>query len=585
VQEDGLIHCRRAPDALKPGDVYEGFVCLKRSEKDAQWCEFRAPDDPVLKERERQRQEDWERTRRRGTKPNTNGATAHGANGAAHQGDDTDMEALARRFAAGLTPERSAELADALGLRPDVLARLPLLGYSPAKLHKDHDGPCWTMPEVNAAGKVTGIVCRYKDGRKPSLTGSGRGLALLREWDTGDGPIFAVEGHSDTLSCAALNLSVIGRPSNTGGVDYLAELLKGVPAEREIVVAAEWDANEKGRWPGLDGAKRTAARLAELLGRPVHWSLPPKGAKDVRAWTVAQQLAGDCLDSWHEAGQRLATALREKVQEAKPEPAAGFAWAPIDSATFAAADYRPSWLVRGLLVARQPAIVGGPKKALKTSLLIDLAVSLATGTPFLGKFVVPAPVRVAVLSGESGPFTLQETARRICEARGLSLADLAERLVWQFTLPQLAKGDQLAELGRGLRADGVKAAIIDPLYLSLLAGQGPNGAQASNLYDMGPLLLAVSRTCLDADCTPLLAHHARKHAAFEPIDLDDLAFAGVSEFARQWFLVSRRAKYEPGTGQPRPVEADRRGRRRGRRLAAGVGVPAGGRQGGVPSRH
>ncbi len=246
------------------------------------------------------------------------------------------------------------------------------------------------------------------------------------------------------------------------------------------------------------------------MRRPVLWSLPPTPAKDIRAWSLARKLPPDCADFWSEAGDHLRELLMAKAQEIKPEQvAAGFQWGPIDSATFAQTDYRPAWLVTRIIVARQPAVFGGPKKSLKTSLLIDLAVSLASSTPFLGKFHVPRSVRVAVLSGESGPFTLQETARRVCEARNLALADLAGNLVWQFTLPQMGRPPDLAALMRGLRDDGIEVVIVDPLYLSLLAGQVPGGARAENLYDMGPLLLAVSKACLDVGCTPILAHHAR----------------------------------------------------------------------------
>src|SRR5437764_12826055 len=114
-----------------------------------------------------------------------------------------------------------------------------------------------------------------------------------------------------------------------------------------------------------------------------------------------------------------------------PQPARGkpFQFRPRDSASFAREEYRREWLVEQILAAGQPAVLGGPKKTLKTSLAIDLAISLGSGRPFLGRFAVPRRARVAVLSGESGAATLQETARRVCAARGVELEDCD--VLWQ----------------------------------------------------------------------------------------------------------------------------------------------------------
>ena len=231
-------------------------------------------------------------------------------------------------------------------------------------------------------------------------------------------------------------------------------------------------------------------------------------------------------------------------QETTVDAKSGFGCGFIDSFALAGLDNKPMWLVQRMFVSGQPVIIGGPRKTLKTSLAIDLAISLASGTPFLGKFEVYQRQRVAVFSGESGDWTIRETAMRICASKGISLAALGNMLLWQFSLPQLGVPADLEALRAGLKAAGVNVLILEPLYLCLLAGID---ADASNLYKIGPLLMAIAKMCASIGVTPILCHHATKHSEVgQPLDLDKLAYSGIAEFARQWLLISRREEFVPG---------------------------------------
>jgi hypothetical protein len=266
--------------------------------------------------------------------------------------------------------------------------------------------------------------------------------------------------------------------------------------------------------------------------------------------SVVKKLLNDALD---DLGKRkfdygkFCEAVGAERQKLGGHTSSAYKFEPIDSATFANTTYAIEWLVKGMLVLGQPAVMGGAKKSMKTTTLIDLVISLATGLAFLGAFAVARKFRVAFVSGESGEFTIQETANRVCVAKGVPLNQVD--CFWDFRLPKLSLDAELAELTQGIKKRAIEVVVIDPLYLCLLSG---NNAQdvAQNMYKMGPLLLAVSRACLDAGATPILAHHTRMRLnnPHGPLDLEDLAFAGIQEFARQWLLLSRREAYQPGTG-------------------------------------
>jgi replicative DNA helicase len=232
----------------------------------------------------------------------------------------------------------------------------------------------------------------------------------------------------------------------------------------------------------------------------------------------------------------------------KKEPLpGGFIYRPMSSAELDSSDFRPEWAIRGISILRQPGAIVGGSKAMKTTLGIDAAISLGSASQFLGCFEVAIPRRVLFLSGESGEYVIQETARRICRSRGLQLADLTVK--WQCQLPKLAMDDELSTLKIGMEGDGIEVMFLDPLYLSLLAGS--QRIEASNMFEMGPLLYKIGRMCADIGVTPWFLHHTNRTGARknEPLELSDIAYSGIPEFARQWWLLSRRQPYNPGSGQ------------------------------------
>jgi hypothetical protein len=217
-----------------------------------------------------------------------------------------------------------------------------------------------------------------------------------------------------------------------------------------------------------------------------------------------------------------------------------FRWltaAELDSGAFA-----QRYLIEHVLVEAQPSGICGRFKTLKTSIALDLGLSLATGRPFLDHFRILKRAPFAFMCGESGLRALQETSQRICRSRGWSLKQV-EGFHLTSDLPNLDSPADLHEIRRFIVERDIKVLAIDPAYLCMdVAGD------AMNLFAMGHYLRPLGELCLETGCAPLVVHHNKHTDRRVPAELSDIAFSGFAEFFAQWILLARRRPFDAERG-------------------------------------
>lgn len=190
------------------------------------------------------------------------------------------------------------------------------------------------------------------------------------------------------------------------------------------------------------------------------------------------------------------------------------------------------WLAAGVWPADAYGVLAAEWKAGKTWADLDLTVSVASGTDWLGVFPIERQGPVLVFLGEGGPRKMERRLQAICESRGLKLADLPIHLC--FRSPHLRDGAQLAEIAGFLAAVPAVLVIVDPLYLAA------RGAKSSALYEMGETLEDIQHVTQAAGAALLVAtHHNRNHTVSGS---QRITGAGPAEWGRVLINVTVRSK-------------------------------------------
>lgn len=225
-----------------------------------------------------------------------------------------DWRMLAKKFSAMLTEESKARYTSSLGLPANAYERFPYFGVC-----YEGDEEVLTFAETTGKGDIIGLNRRYPSGEKKFMPGGSRGLTLPKGWfNPGDGPIYVVEGASDTMAMISAGLFAIGRPSNQGGAAFIAEYLQTINQPKvPVVIVGENDRRwkpDKGvfEWPGLVGAVRVAGEVAKQSKNEVFWTLPPQDYKDARDYLTCDYFERDGGTSWVLRGLDLNEELLSK---------------------------------------------------------------------------------------------------------------------------------------------------------------------------------------------------------------------------------------------------------------------------------
>jgi hypothetical protein len=326
-------------------------------------------------------------------------------------------------------------------------------------------------------------------------------------------------------------------PANGILFDLCAERLrKGMTAELAFI---EQDLEDKRLVDAVGGWEY----LASIYNGEPHAAHTLYYAKEVREKSQRRKFIQTATLAIEQA-HRSADAISEIVARLDPQQFSGAdddrfkLWNCKD---FDSANFTLEWLIDDLLVKGQPCLLVGPKKSLKTSLAVLMALRLATGGLLFNKFPIKTPQRVLVFSGESGGATLQETARRQATSFGWSLSSI-ENLYWCMDLPSMGSIEDMTALEDRIRKHKATVVMLDCAYL-MLGGD----VDHANLFEMGPRLRQLTRICEATGCTPILLHHTKKSITnpFEPVELDSIAYSGFAEWARQWVLLNRREAFNP----------------------------------------
>jgi hypothetical protein len=195
------------------------------------------------------------------------------------------------------------------------------------------------------------------------------------------------------------------------------------------------------------------------------------------------------------------------------------------------------WLIKNVWTAGSYGQLAGAYKTLKSHFAMLMALSVASGLPFLGVFEVLNPGPVVYMVGEGGVIPWRERMVRL--ARGMGISDVTEIPLYPvFQVGQIGDPEYQAGLRANLNDFHPVLLVHDPFY----SFHG-NSSSPSNLHEEGALLNVVSGICEPFGCASVIVNHFNQTGTGH--GLSRITFVGGQEQSDSWITLEHRDEPPP----------------------------------------
>jgi RecA-family ATPase len=396
-----------------------------------------------------------------------------------------------------------------------------------------------------AGGTLLFQVCRYEpDGRKTfrQRRPDGHGgwiwnlqgvdpvlyrLAEVRQAVKEKRRIWVVEGEKDVESLRAVGEVATCNPGGAG--KWSKKLARDLHGASEVIVVMDHDPV---------GLRHAVAVMSSLEGN------------EVDRLSLVRAKEGKDISDHLEAGLGLDDRVEVDLDQARSEAAhtqdrnrklAVLSAAELDARIRSAPT--PQFLMKRIWAQDAYGVIGAQDKAGKTFIVLDAAVSVSSGTDWLGSYPIERPGPVLVVLGEGGDRKMHRRLVAIARSRGLEFKELDIHLC--FRVPHLGDHEDLDEVAELLAHHQPALVIVDPLYLAARRAKG------SQLIDMGEHLEEIQLLAQEAAAALMVVHHWNQTGS--GTGPERFSGAGLAEWGRVRISMAVQSRTDGGEDEASDV--------------------------------